>query len=119
MTRKARFCCNFTAPLVTMRNQFYIKCSCMKVDRKIYKGIEYVLFSELPHDQQDQLVQTLLPDTFIKIMIEGVIVSKCLQFKDYNNWFENVYRTKQSHTIVHKPVAESISVNSSLALNKI
>ena len=66
----------------------------MKADSKIYKGIEYVQLNELPLTQQGKLLETLGHDFFIKIMIDGKIVGKCLQYKDYNFWYENVYRAK-------------------------
>jgi hypothetical protein len=86
----------------------------MKVERKIYKGIEYVLFSELPQTQQEKLLQTLSVDAFIKIMIDGTIVSRCIQFKDYSNWYEIVYKTKP--VVVKEALSETaLTVSSSLA----
>jgi hypothetical protein len=66
----------------------------MMIDSKIYKGIEYVQVSELPQLQREKLTQTLNQDLFIKIMIDGKIVSDCLQFKDYSFWYHSVYQPK-------------------------
>ncbi len=63
----------------------------MMIDSKIYKGIEYVQLSELPASQREKLNETLNKDLFIKIMIDGQIVSECLQFKDYSYWYNSVY----------------------------
>ena len=82
----------------------------MKVERKIYKGIEYVVLTDLPQTQREQLLQTLSQDQFIKILIDGAIVSQCLQYKDYSFWFENVFRTKPQ--IVKEIVTESVAVSS-------
>jgi hypothetical protein len=60
----------------------------MKAERKNFKGIEYVLVSELPVAQREMLLQTLPKDHFIKILIDGTIVSQCIQYKDYSNWFD-------------------------------
>jgi hypothetical protein len=65
----------------------------MKADRKNYRGIEYILVDELPQTQREKLLQTLGHDRFIKIMMDGQIISRCIQYKDYNYWFENTYAT--------------------------
>ena len=88
----------------------------MKADRKIFKGIEYVQLHELPLAQQDKLASRY--DLFIKIMIEGKVVGQCIQYKDYNFWYENVFRTRITpvkETIVSE-VARDMEHN--LALNK-
>jgi hypothetical protein len=64
----------------------------MMIDSKKYKGIEYVQLDELPLTQRDKLRQTINRDLLIKIMIDGKIVSDCLQFKDYSFWYHSVYR---------------------------
>ncbi|HEY0741466.1 MAG TPA: hypothetical protein VGD40_08390 [Chryseosolibacter sp.] len=82
----------------------------MKADRKIYKGIEYVLVTELPKTQREQLFKTLTRDQLIKILIDGVVVPQCLQYKDYSLWFDNVFKAQQS---VPQEAAETIEVSSS------
>jgi hypothetical protein len=90
----------------------------MKVERKIYKGIEYVLLTDLPQTQREHLLQTLSEDRFIKILIDGAVATHCLQYKDYSLWFDSVFRTKQQQP-VKEIVSETISVSASaLALNK-
>lgn len=64
----------------------------MKVNSTLYKGIEYVQVSSLPPEQQEQLLQTLNRDLIIKILVEGKLVGNCLQFKDYEVWFDNVFK---------------------------
>ena len=82
----------------------------MKVERKIYKGIEYVLVAQLPQTQREQLMQTLSQDQLIKILIEGTIVSQCLQYKDYSFWFDNIYNSTRQP--VKETVSEQVSLNS-------
>jgi hypothetical protein len=82
----------------------------MKVERKIFKGIEYVLFTELPQPQRENILQTLSKDHFIKILIEGTIISQCLQYKDYSFWFDSVYNTKPLH--VKEKVTETVILSS-------
>jgi hypothetical protein len=92
----------------------------MKVDCKIYKGIEYVKLNELPQNQQEKLLDTLAHDFFIKIMMDGIVVHQCLQYKDYDRWYENVFNAKTPVKVIK--VAEraiEVGVSSNLALNKI
>jgi hypothetical protein len=85
----------------------------MKADRKIFKGIEYVQLQELPPAQQDKL--TLRHDLFIKIMIDGKVVGQCIQYKDYNFWYENVFKTRIA-AIRETRVSEVAEIEPDLAL---
>jgi hypothetical protein len=78
----------------------------MMIDSKVYKGIEYVQLNELPLAQREKISETMNRDLFIKIMIDGNIVSECLQFKDYSFWYNSVFKAKA------EPVAETIAVAS-------
>jgi hypothetical protein len=62
----------------------------MKVSAKYYKEIEYVVVGELPSQQQELLKEYAEVD-FIKILMDGKVVSNCLQYKDYSHWHANVY----------------------------
>jgi hypothetical protein len=71
------------------------------VQPKIYKGIEYVQFSELPLEQQELLKSTMPVDFTIKILVNEKILRDCIQFKDYFDWYENVFKVKHlKHTTV-------------------
>lgn len=64
----------------------------MKVNSTLYKGIEYVQVTSLPPEQQELLLQTINRDLLIKILVEGKLVGNCLQFKDYEVWFDNIFK---------------------------
>lgn len=64
----------------------------MKVNSTIYKGIEFVEISTLPSDQKTILLQTINPDLLIKILVDGKLMPRCLQYKDYEEWYDNAYR---------------------------
>jgi hypothetical protein len=64
----------------------------MKAETKIYKGIEYVQVNQLPAEQQNIISETLSNKLYIKILIDGKIIGNCLQYKDYELWYNNVYR---------------------------
>jgi hypothetical protein len=65
----------------------------MKVNSTIYKGIEFVEISTLPSDQKTILLQTINPDLLIKILVDGKLMPRCLQYKDYEEWYDNAYGT--------------------------
>lgn len=64
----------------------------MKVSSSVYKGIQYVQVSSLPVEQRERLLGTINKELLIKILVDGKIIGNCLQFKDYERWFESVYR---------------------------
>jgi hypothetical protein len=64
----------------------------MKVNSTIYKGIEFVEISALPNEQKTSLLQTVSPDLFIKILVDGKLMPRCIQYKDYEEWYETSYR---------------------------
>ena len=91
----------------------------MKVDCKIYKGIEYVQLNELPETQREELLQTMAHNFFIKIMIDGKIVTQCLQYKDYDAWYEGVFKTRLAVAAAKEArVPETLEIKPNLALNK-
>ena len=95
-----------------------MKCSCMKVERKIYKGIEYVQLTELPKAQQEKLLQDPQCDFFIKIMIDGRIVSQCVQYKDYSHWYERVFSPSKILQVKEDRISELEDLRHDLAVNK-
>jgi hypothetical protein len=64
----------------------------MKINSTIYKGIEFVEISALPIEQKTSLLQTVNPDLLIKILVDGKLMPRCLQYKDYEEWYDNFYR---------------------------
>ena len=63
----------------------------MKVNSTIYKGIEFVEISTLPSEQKTILLQTINPELLIKILVDGKLMPRCLQYKDYEEWYDNAY----------------------------
>jgi hypothetical protein len=89
----------------------------MKVSCKIYRGIEYVQLSELPKEQKEKISESLSGESLIKILIDETIVSNCIQYKDYEFWFENVYK-KMIPATVAKIDRRAESPNIVIALGK-
>ena len=67
----------------------------MKVNSTIYKGIEFVEISALPNEQKTSLLQSVDPELLIKIVVDGKLIPRCLQYKDYEEWYDNSYRPLQ------------------------
>ena len=51
-----------------------------------YKGIEFVRISGLPQDEQAMIHKTMDQTKIIKILRESVVLSDCIQIKDYDEW---------------------------------
>jgi hypothetical protein len=83
----------------------------MKVDSKNFKGIEYVQLNELPLAQQQTLLQSINSDFFIKILIDGTIVSQCLQYKDYAFWYSNHFAAQSSSAQEENIQKQEVTVN--------
>lgn len=92
----------------------------MKVDSKIFKGIEYVQVSELPQAQREELTQSINGELYIKILIDGKIISGCLQYKDYNKWYSESYQPKliSAASVREQVVVSDLDIKPNLALNK-
>lgn len=89
----------------------------MKVDSKIFKGIEYVQISELPQAQRELLTHTINPDLFIKLLVDGKIISGCLQYKDYDRWYQD--HCQNAIPAQEPSVVSGLEIQSNLALNKL
>ncbi|MGC1241100.1 MAG: hypothetical protein WA874_05920 [Chryseosolibacter sp.] len=90
----------------------------MKVDAKIYKGIEYVQVSELPQTQREILAQTINQDLFIKLLVDGKVIGGCLQYKDYSKWYMEQYQPV-ANAAREQSVLQEIGIKPNLALNKL
>jgi hypothetical protein len=81
----------------------------MKVNSTVYKGIEFIEISSLPSDQKASLLQTINPDLLIKILVDGKLMPRCLQYKVYEDWYDNEYRPmsrRESNSIPESRGAE-------------
>jgi len=81
----------------------------MKVKSTIYKGIEFVEIYSLPNEQKQYLLQTIDPELFIKILVDGKLMSQCIQYKDYEEWYDNAFLSvkglKKGSTVSSEVVA--------------
>jgi hypothetical protein len=59
----------------------------MRVALENYKGIEFVRISSLPEDQKTLLRKSLDRNKIIKILKENRLLSDCVMYSDYSEWF--------------------------------
>jgi hypothetical protein len=64
----------------------------MRVAPQNYKGIEYVQISALPVDQKKSIIESINKKLIIIILKDEDLLKDCLQYHDYINWFENVFK---------------------------
>lgn len=73
----------------------------MLAKAKFYRGIEFISVSELPTEQQLVLQHAEEPER-IKILMDGKILSNCIQYRDYCNWFTSVYMSSVQPDMVEQ-----------------
>lgn len=62
-------------------------------EREVYKGIEYVRISMLPNDQSARIMASFPKEKIFKILKDDdVIISDCIQYYDYQEWFKKFYQ---------------------------
>jgi len=87
----------------------------MKVSSQVFKGIEFVQLNQLPEEQRSRLVETLNKNVVIKILKDGKIISNCLQYKDYEIWYENVFVDGRTAVKQNKPAGIEVVADNIVA----
>jgi len=87
----------------------------MKAKAKLFKGIEYVVTTELPGDQRLLLEHRGNLD-HIKILVDGKIISNCLSYSVYSNWYHSVFFVQRA--AMPKPSQEKV-FNTTVHLSKV
>ena len=83
----------------------------MKINSENFKGIEYIQLNELPDDQRQKILESLNRNFLIKILIDGKIVSNCLQYKDYSFWYDNIFCDRSKTYNVETRTVEAVPEN--------
>lgn len=88
----------------------------MKAASEIYKGIEFVRIFSLPDEQKVLLWQTFSRHKIIKILKDETLLSDCIQYTDYLEWYSanvKAEKTKEikSPTIPSPVFAQAIKSN--------
>jgi hypothetical protein len=83
------------------------------IQKKAYKGIEYIQLSDLNEELRSEIENWLSDDVLITIKKEHRIIRNCIQTKDFIYWYENLYtavnaldkETKNKPMLRHEPVS--------------
>ena len=70
----------------------------MKVVGEVYKGIEFVRISNLPIEQKELISNSTLNRKLIKIMKDETVLHDCLQYRDYQEWYEKYKASNTPNT---------------------
>lgn len=73
----------------------------MRVERRVYRGIEFVSIDELPTDQQKVLLSSPSAPERIKIIIDGKFHNHCILYSVYSEWHSTIFRKKEVQ--LHEP----------------
>jgi hypothetical protein len=87
----------------------------MLAKAKIFRGIEFISVSELSGDQQLLLQHSRDPER-IKILMDGKVLSNCIQYHEYCQWYSAVF--KQSIVPVQPEIVHNELFPVTVALNK-
>lgn len=82
----------------------------MKVKAEIFKGIEYVQINKLPEEQRAKFLESLNRNLIIKLLIDGKVVGNCVQYRDYELWFDGLFRTAPAKG-GHVPVIGNVAAH--------
>lgn len=63
-----------------------------KMQPEVYKGISFVRLSNLPRDQKQVISKTEIKK--IKIKTESSLLTDCVQYLDYEKWYESIRATQ-------------------------
>jgi hypothetical protein len=83
----------------------------MKINAENFKGIEFVQLNQLPENQRIKILESLNSNFIIKILIDGKIIGNCLQYKDYDFWYDNIFNTKHSSYNIESRKEEDVVEN--------
>ena len=59
--------------------------------RQVYRGIEFVRVKDLPEDLKKDITNWLNDDILIKIRTDQGLFNDCIQIKDFEYWYNNIY----------------------------
>ena len=74
-----------------------------KLNKKTYRGIEYINLSSLSGDQSHSLSKSLSDRTLIKILQDDLVVADCVLYSAYEDWFEPVVVEVEAKPIEQQP----------------
>ena len=82
----------------------------MKVQAENYKGIEFIRISKLPEDQKASISGTLPQDQIIRILKDSELLPDCVQYKHYEAWYFELYKTSPKSERIELPLKNKIDL---------
>ena len=83
----------------------------MKADLEIYKGIEFVRIFSLPDEQKVIIWKTLQRDKIIKILRDNTLLSDCILYKDYEQWYSETFAVQQAKEDEPQPIIRPVLIS--------
>jgi hypothetical protein len=80
----------------------------IKLDNKVYRGIEYINLSSLSGDQQKSLKQSLSDRTLVKILQGDIVINDCVLYTAYEDWYNSIIAKEGTTIIDQQPEPELI-----------
>lgn len=80
-----------------------------KLAKRSFKGIEYILLSSLSKEQATSIRKQLTSRTLVKIMMYDKVVSDCVLYQAYEEWYATYQPEHQSEPAT--PLEKSVSLS--------
>ena len=75
----------------------------IKLNKKTYRGIEYINLSSLSDNQSKSLSKSLSDRTLIKILQDDLVVSDCVLYSAYEDWYKSIVVEVEAKPIERQP----------------
>ena len=74
-----------------------------KLNKKTYRGIEYINLSSLSEDHSYSLRKILSNRTLINILQDDLVVTNCVLYSAYEDWYESLALEVETKSISKQP----------------
>lgn len=66
-----------------------------KLDPQNYKGIKFITLKQLSAGERESLLDWIDRRYIISIQVKNSLLRNCVQYSEYEYWFENIYHKKK------------------------
>ena len=75
----------------------------IKLNKKTYRGIEYINLSSLSDNQSKSLSKSLSDRTLIKILQDDLVIADCVLYSTYEDWYDSIVTEVEAKPIEQEP----------------
>jgi hypothetical protein len=68
----------------------------LKVTPNFHQGINFIQISSLPYEQQELFESWVPQSAMMKLEINNITLSDCVEYQDYAYWFDFQYQNHNS-----------------------